>query len=699
LLDFVLSGFRFPAPWLLMSEEALLAAAAADLLAGRLPEAEAAYRAVLAERPGHALALQGLGLLAARAGRPDLAVPLLELALAALPAPEIRRHLGQARLDAGDRQGARALLVQALAQDPADPGLLDALGRAEAGPRWQRRALAVAPDFFAARLNLAVLLGQAGQAGARDELRRALALEPASPDGWFNLGVFGAGILGYGRALALDPGRLDAAVNQARLFASPPRAEPSRAAPALKRVLALLPAAAPALNELARLDPLEPKAALCGFGRAHAAAATDTALHSNWLQQHAYDPTLSPALILARHRDWDRRHGAGEMHPPLAPRDPEAALPAALPTARRRRLRIGYVSADLGRHPVGYFLLPVLQHHDRGGFEIVCYSGRHDIDEWTARLRASSDLWVETRGLDDTALAARIRADAVDILVDLSGHTAGNRLPVFAARPAPLQLSWIGYPGTTGLAAIDHLIADAAQIPIGEERWYVENIERLAPGYVCYAPPEDAPPLAPLPAQGSGRVTFGSLNNLAKLNPAVLALWARVLEAVPGSRLLLGWPGLADAGIRRRLYALAAAAGIDLARLDLRIGGAHREFLSLYGEIDIALDPFPYSGGLTTIEALWMGVPVITHPGERYAGRHAMSHLGQAGLHDWICADAEAYVARAATAAADLEALAALRASLRARLAASPLLDGAGFTQRLEQLYRRLWRDRCEAAS
>jgi len=660
-----------------------VAAAAADLLAGRLAEAEAAYRAVLAERPGHAPALHGLGLLAARAGRPDLAVPLLEAALAARPSREIRGHLGQARLDAGDRNGARAALAQALAEDPAAPGLLDGLGRARADPRWQRRALACDPHFFAARLNLAVLLGQRGEAGARRELARALALDPASADGWFTFGVFGAGLEGYGRALALDAARLDAAVNQARLLASPPISEPSRAAPALKRVLALRPAAAAALNELARLDPLAPEAALRRFGRAHAADAGDAALHSNWLQSHAYDPHLPQSLILARHRDWARRHGAGGGDAPLR-------LDAAR-ADHARRLRIGYVSADLGRHPVGYFLLPVLQHRDRGGFEVVCYSGRHDVDAWTRRLQAASDGWVETRGLDDGALAARIGADGVDILVDLSGHTAGNRLAVFARRPAPLQLSWIGYPGTTGLAAIDHLIADGAQIPPGQERWYVEKVERLAPGYVCYAPPEDAPPVAPLPARESGRVTFGSLNNLAKLNPAVLALWARVLAAVPDSRLLLGWPGLADAGIRRRLYALAADAGIDLARLDLRTGGAHREFLSLYGEIDIALDPFPYSGGLTTIEALWMGVPVVTYPGERYAGRHAMSHLGQAGLQDWICADADAYVVRAAAAAADREALAALRADLRARLAASPLLDGAGFTRRLEQLYRTLW--------
>jgi glycosyltransferase involved in cell wall biosynthesis len=674
----------------------LLGQAAADLLAGRLAAAEAGYRAVLAERPGPAL--HGLGLLAARAGRPDLAVPLLAQALAAWSSPEIRRHLGQARLDAGDAGGARPLLAQACVQDPAEPGTLEALGRALADRRWLERALALDAGFIAARLNLAVLrLKASDDAPARQELRRALALDPSSADGWFTLGVCGAGVFAYGRALALDPGRIDAAVNQARLSAQPSRAEPG-----LRRGLALWPAAAPALNELARLDPLDASAALRLFGRAHAAAA-DAALHSNWLQQHAYDPSLAQATILARHRDWARRHGgdAGRAAPratppaippatPLRRHDPDATEATEATEATKRRLRIGYVSADLGRHPVGFFLAPVLQHHDRGRFEVVCYSGRREVDEWTLRLRASCDGWVEAWALGDAALGARIGADTIDILVDLSGHTAGNRLPVFARRPAPLQLSWMGYPGTTGLAAIDHLLADAAQIPPGDERWYVEKVERLAPGYVCYAPPEDAPPVVPLPARGRGHVTFGSLNNLAKLNGAVLALWARVLAAVPGARLLLAWPSLADPEIRRRLYALAAGAGIVLDRLDLRTGGAHREFLSLYGEIDIALDPFPYSGGLTTVEALWMGVPVLTLPGERYASRHAASHLGQAGLDDWICADADAFVARAAAAAGDLEALAARRSRLRARLAASPLLDGAGFTRRLEQLYLEL---------
>jgi len=666
--------------------DALCAAAAAHLRQGRLAEAEEAYRRALAVAPGHGPALHGLGLVAARAGRPDLAAPILEQALAAMPAEaEIRRHLGQARLDAGEAGRAKPVLAQALALAPAQAGTLEALGRTLADARWHRRALALAPGFVAARLNLAAGLSGAGDlAGGLGETRRALALAPDAAPGWFNLGVLGVAAAPslYERALALDPAHLQAAVNRARLLAG---TRPSRAAPALKRVLALFPAAAPALNELARLAQtgLDGPAAFRRFARAHAAHADDPVLHSNWLQQLAYDPDLSRATILARHRDWGRRH-APPAPSPAPDRDPG------------RRLRLGYVSADLGRHPVGFFLLPALRHHDRRAFDVVCYSGRRAPDAWTRRLRAEADGWVETADLDDAALEARIRADRVDLLVDLAGHTAGNRLAVFARRPAPLQLSWLGYPGTTGLAAIDHLIADCAQIPPGDECWYVERVERLDPGYVCYAPPEDAPAVAPLPAAARGHVTFGSLNNPAKLNPAVLRLWARVLRAVPGARLLLAWPSLADPEVRSRLEALAAAAGLAPARLDLRPGGGPREFLALYGEIDVALDPFPYSGGLTTLEALWMGVPVVTWPGDRFAGRHAASHLGQAGFADWICPGPAAYVARAAEAAADLERLAALRAALRRRLAASPLLDGAGFARRLEALYRSLWRRRCD---
>ena len=683
------------------------------LASGRLAEAEAGFRRVLeaTQGPGPALhnqalhgrALWGLGLVAARAGRPDLAAELLEAAARILPdEAEIHLHLGQARLDAGRPGQARPPLARALALVPGEPGILDALGRATAGRAtagratvghatvgriWHERALALAPTLLAARLNLAVrLAGDGAGDRARCQIARALALAPAASAAWFNLGVLrGEGsdaATAYERVLALDPGALDAAVNRARLM----RAEPSRGEPALRRLAALFPSTPAALTELARLAQMSAAGdeAARLFGRAHAADAANPALHSNWLQQLAYDPDLAPAILFARHLDWARRHAVTAPAAPLLDPEPE------------RRLRIGYVSADLARHPVGIFLLPALLDRDPKSVETVCYSGGGAGDAWTARLRSAADRWVEAAGLDDADLDERIRSDRIDILVDLSGHTAGNRLPVFSRRPAPLQVSWIGYPGTTGLDAIDVVIADEAQVPAGHERWFVERIERLDPGYVAYAPPDDAPDVAPLPARTRGHVTFGSLNNPAKLNPAILRLWAEVLAAVPSSRLLLAWPSLADPVAMKRLRRLAASSGIAPDRLELRPGGSPREFLARYGEIDIALDPSPYSGGLTTIEALWMGVPVVTCPGDRFAGRHAASHLTQAGLLDWIAPSKPAYVARAAAAASDLDRLEEMRSSLRARLLGSPLLDGIGFAARLDNFWRRLWRRRLD---
>lgn len=576
---------------------------------------------------------------------------------------------------------------RALAADPARPEALERLGRMLGDRHWLARALAAAPDFIEAGINLATLAIRAGEgAKAAALLRRALTLAPAADAAWFNLGVATAegegAVRAYGRALALDPAALDAATNVSHLLAA---WAPGRAEPALKRGLAVLPTTAPALNALAllRQSGADNAAAAAWFARALAALPNDARLHSNWLFHLGYDPAPSRAALFEHHRRWARRHAPPPAPPPMPPADPE------------RILRIGYVSADLVRHPVGFFLLPVLAHRDPGAVHLTCYSGRGVGDGFTQRLRRLADGWVETAHLDDGALEARIRSDRIDILVDLSGHTGAHRLLVFAEKPAPLQATWLGYPQTTGLAQIDYLIADARQVPLGEERWYAERILRLDPGYVAWAPPEDAPEVAPLPARREGRITFGSLNNLAKLNPAVFDLWAKVLAAAPGSRLLLAWQSLGDSTTKARVRAMAEAAGLAPERLFLEPGGRPKDFLARYGEIDVGLDPFPYSGGLTTLEALWMGVPVLTWPGERFAGRHAASHLAQAGLEDWIASSPEDYVARAAAAAGDLDRLADLRQHLRARLMASPLLDGPAFARQLEAAWRVLWRAWC----
>ncbi len=358
------------------------------------------------------------------------------------------------------------------------------------------------------------------------------------------------------------------------------------------------------------------------------------------------------------------------------------------------------MSADFGYHPIGYFLAPVLPAHDRTAVEVFCYSAKPREDGMTRRLRAGADQWRSLCGVDDAAAAAMIAADGIDLLIDLAGHTAGNRLPLFARKPAPVQASWAGYIGTTGLSAMDALIACPRHMPPGSEAEAVERVIRLPDDYVCVLPREHAPEVGPLPALDAGFVTFGCFNNRTKLSDATLALWTRLLARLPDARLLLKTHQFDDARVRADLLAAFAAAGGDAERVILSGSARHFDMPGWYNRIDVALDPFPYSGGLTTLEALWMGVPVVTlGGGDRFCARHSVGHLTAAGLPDLIAADQDAYLDIAAGLAADRDALAALRGSLRGRMAASPLCDGPRFAHHLEAAYRDLWRGWCAASA
>jgi protein O-GlcNAc transferase len=408
--------------------------------------------------------------------------------------------------------------------------------------------------------------------------------------------------------------------------------------------------------------------------------------HSNLLLCLNYSADITAETLLAEHRRWDARHG-GRLRPTAAD----------YPNARdpNRRLRVGYVSGDLRNHAVGYFMTNVLVAHDRASVESFCYSNSAILDDRTATLRASTDHWRNLVGVSDDDAAATIRRDGIDILVDLSGHTANNRLLVFARKPAPLQASWLGYPGTTGLSSIDYLLMDAAAVPPGAERWCSEAVVRLPHGRFCYAPPVYAPAVADAVTLNDAPLTFGSFNNRAKIGPDVVALWVAVLEAVPGSRLTLKWRSLADPTTRDRLSGAFAAAGLAPERLELRGSSPHARMLAEYGEIDIALDPFPFSGGLTSCEALWMGVPVVTLPGERPASRQTLGFLEAIGLGELAARSEADYVRIAAALAADTDRRSRLRRTLRPRMTASSLCDGRLFTSALEAALRQIWRRWC----
>jgi predicted O-linked N-acetylglucosamine transferase (SPINDLY family) len=368
----------------------------------------------------------------------------------------------------------------------------------------------------------------------------------------------------------------------------------------------------------------------------------------------------------------------------------------ARPDDPERRLRVGYVSGDFCRHPVGYFLDAVLSAHDPAAVEVYAYSNSAFADDLTDRLRGLAAHWRSLAGLSDAAAAALVAGDGIDILIDLAGHTARNRLPMFARRPAPVQATWLGFWSTTGLSAMDYILTDATTVRPAEESGYSERVLRLPGCRFCYTPPDYAPPPVPPPMLAGRGVTFGSFNNLSKIGPEVVRLWATVLRTVPGARLLLKWRSLLDPIARRRVIDAFAAEGIATDQLDLRGPSPHPAMLAEYGDMDIALDPFPFSGGLTSCEALWMGVPVVTLPGAAPASRQTLGFLRALGLDEWAAASTADYRRIAAALAADGHRLAAHRRDLRRRMAESALCDGPAFTRQVEAAYRAMWRRWCD---
>jgi protein O-GlcNAc transferase len=421
-------------------------------------------------------------------------------------------------------------------------------------------------------------------------------------------------------------------------------------------------------------------------GRAIELGLDDAALFSDWLSSQQYVEGADPARLAALHAGWDRRY---------ATRLPPIWRPDLVRAEPDRRLRLGFVSPDLCYHPVGFFLIRTLENLDPAEIEIICYNDRAEKDRMTERFRAVSLRWRDVLGRSHDLLAEQIRDDGIDILVDLAGHTGGNRMLTFARRPAPVQVTWIGYEGTTGLSEMDFLLGDRYMTPEEDEPYYREKIVRLPDCYLCYEPFKDSPEVSPLPASETGHVTFGSCNNLGKINQGVVAAWAEILHRVPGSRLLMKYGGLEDESMQARFLQLFAAHGVGAERITFEGWSPLSVFLDRHGRIDIALDTFPFSGGATTCHALWMGVPVVTWPGKTFAGRHSLSYLSTVALTETIAASREEYVQIAVALAVNLPRLAAIRAGLRQKMAASPLCDGTRFAQNLTTILRNVWREWC----
>jgi protein O-GlcNAc transferase len=678
----------------------LLATAIAYHQAGRHAEAEAVYQQILAIDPNQVDSLHLLGVVAHQLGKNDAAVALIGKAIA-LNGNDSSFHnnlgivlKGQGRLDEAVGCYRRALVIKpdyAEAHNNLGNALGDQGKLAEAAGCY-RQALVLKPNYAEAHNNLGNALRHQGKlAEAVDCCRRALVLKRDYVEAHNCLGnalrdqgKLDEAVDCYRQALVLKPDHAEAHNNLGNALWDQGKLD--EAVGCCRRALALKPTLAEAHNNLGNVlrDQGKLDEAVACYRQALALKPDYPGAHSNLLSSLNYHMTLPPGELLAAHRRWDERHGTAARTHHANRRDPD------------RRLRIGYVSPDFRRHSVAFFLEPLLRHHDRAAVEVFCYAEVAQPDAVTGRLQALADHWRSTVGMSDAALVQQIGADGVDILVDVAGHTANNRLPAFAAKPAPVQVSWLGYPNTTGLAAMDYRLVDAVTDPGAEaDGWASETLLRLAGGFLCYGPPVEAP--EPVSSFGpGGAVTFGSFNNPAKLSAATLDTWVALLLRLPEAQLVLKGPPFADAATRALFQARFAALGVAAMRVTL-LGHLPdlTHHLSLYRRIDIALDPFPYNGTTTTCEALWMGVPVVTLLGDRHAGRVGASLLTRLGLDELIARDAEEYVAIATGLATNPARLISLRAGLRARMAASPLCDTRNFADKMESAYRNMWRRYC----
>jgi predicted O-linked N-acetylglucosamine transferase (SPINDLY family) len=552
-----------------------------------------------------------------------------------------------------------------------------------------RRAASLDPQFSAALVRLAVSLRHLGYyREAAECLRQAIACDPQDAHAHNDLGelLWRAGerndaIGCFRRAVAIMPPLATAHYNLANALHA--LCQLDEAEESYRIALAVEPDSAAVLTNLAITlsDMGRTEEARELFQRAHQLAPDNARAHSHLLVIQHYLAGATLESLGKAHAEWNRRHA-----------DKLTMSRRRYPSAGTldRPLKLGLVSRDFRRHPVGFFLAAVLESLDRGRFEVTCYADQVECDEMTQRLQAAARGWRSVHFSSDSEIAEMVRHDQIDILVDLAGHTAGHRLLVFARKPAPVQGTWMGYVGTTGLPAIDFLISDRYHTPVGMEDCFAEEVLLLPDGYVCYSPPPNAPPVNELPARNAGILTFGSFNNPAKLSEETVVMWGEILRRTE-SRLLLKYPGLDSRGATNHILDRFAGHGIDVRRINLEGAAPHHELLARYHALDVALDTYPYSGGLTTCESLWMGVPVVTRPGDTFASRHALSHLSNAGLPELVAQNAERYVELAIDLATDTHRLAQFRSELRDRVARSRLCDSQRFTRAFEEVLLKVW--------
>jgi protein O-GlcNAc transferase len=669
----------------------------AFLLMGKLDEAAAQYQQALRLRPLYADAYCNLGSLLIRQEKVDEAIRCYRQALQLhADSAEICNNLGLALQCQDNLTEANHFFRQALKIKPDDAGargnLADVLfrqGQFDDAIRSYQEALHLDPHSAKICNNLGLALMRQNRVDeAVSYHRRVVQLSPEWADAHCNLG---SALLGeqkfveaaacFRQALRLNSEFAEAHNGLGMALAQ--QSDFDEARNCFLEAIHLSPNMIEAHANLgiAHLRQGRLEEAVARFHQALGIQPHSLALQSSLLFCLNYDANADLDTVFAKHCDWGRQHS-----PPTLP-------PLGIVPDEHRRLRVGYVSPDLRYHALTRYFEPVLAHHDPKNVEVFCYAEGMYYDTVTLRLQKLVPSWRWTSRLSDAEVIERIREDKIDILVDLAGHTANNRLSVFAHKPAPVQVTWLGYMNTTGLKTMDYRLTDSVLDPPGQPVRDTEELVRLPGGMCCFAPPLDAPPVAPLPALRRGHLTFGSLHGLLKLNSRVFDVWGRVLQCLPTAHLLMFHDTLAGTA-QERIRREFGDRGVAPERLDLRHGSCASGYLETYSEVDVSLDAFPWTGGVTTCESLWMGVPMITLCGTRPAGRSSAAILARVGLSDWAVQTPEQFVAFAMGLEYGFDRLAALRCQMRDRMIAT-LCDGHRFTRELEKAYRTMWLRYC----
>jgi predicted O-linked N-acetylglucosamine transferase (SPINDLY family) len=638
--------------------------------AGRLPEAENLYRQILTHHPKHADAIRLLGVIAYQTRQYDIAVDLIRRAIALRPDyAEAFSNLGNALRDQGQLDDAIAAF---------------------------RQAIALSPNFPEAHSNLGNALRDKGQLDdAITAFRQSISLDPNLPEAHSNLGnalkdngQLDQAIAAYRQALALRPAYAQAHNNLGNALIATGQLDEAIAA--FRAAIALRPDFSDAHRNLghALKDNSQLDQAITSYREAIALQPADADVHSSLIYAMHMNPAANAQSIAQELRRWNHEHAEPLqkfIHPHANNRDPA------------RRLRIGYVSPDFLNHVVGHNLLPLFRQHDHQQFEISCYAHVPRPDPMTSLFQQNADRWRDIALLSDEQVANQIRQDQIDILVDLALHTAHNRLLVFARKPAPVQVTFAGYPSSTGLTAIDYRIGDPWLDPVGmDESIYSEQTIRLPDSFWCYDPLDCRDiPVNPLPTLSSGVITFGCLNNPCKVNDDVLSLWSKVLQQIQNSRLLLLSP---TPSYQTRTIKFFADKQIDPARIEFIPRQLRRDYLKVFHRIDLGLDTFPYNGHTTTLDSLWMAVPVITLIGSTPVARAGWCQLSNLGLGDLAAQTPDQFVQIAAALATDLPRLEQLRSTLRQKMEQSPLMDAPQFAKNIEAAYHQMWRKWCETS-